>query len=156
LLGALSGQDIGVPAAAALTGRDVAGAQALLDDLHGMSLLDEAAPGRYHVLDPLKEFAGSLPPASATELEAALIRLLDFYLVTSGSAIAAAFPFDRDRQPVIDRTCSVALSFDDQQAALDWVTTERPNLIAAVRYAAGHGHRDHTWQLAVLLWRHFH
>ncbi|MFL6143235.1 MAG: BTAD domain-containing putative transcriptional regulator [Labedaea sp.] len=156
LFGALPAQDLSAPAAAALTGRGVAEADALLDELYGTSLLEESTPGRYHMLDPLKEFAASLPSADPSEARAGLARLLDFYLVTTSSAIAAAFPFDRDQQPTFDRECGPALTFDDGQAALAWLATERTNLVASIKYAEATGHRDHTWRLAVLLWRYLY
>ncbi|HEU5475613.1 MAG TPA: tetratricopeptide repeat protein [Actinophytocola sp.] len=156
LYGAIPAQDLDGPAAAALTGRDTAEAAALLDELHGTSLLEEATPGRYHMLDPLKEFAATLSPAEPAEVSAGLARLLDFYLVTTGSAIAAAFPFDGGHLPAFDRGSASALAFDDEPAALSWLATERTNLIAAIRYAKEHDHREHTWRLAVLLWRYLY
>ncbi|HEV2781171.1 MAG TPA: tetratricopeptide repeat protein [Actinophytocola sp.] len=156
LLGLIPGQDLSRYGAAALAHCDPARARALLDDLHAVSLLEETVPERYHMLDPLKDFAVSVPhPATPHEGQEALERLLDFYLVTTASAIAVAFPFDRAQQPTVDRLCPVAPAFADQKAALAWLATERTNLVAAVRYAAGHERREHTWQLAVLLWRYF-
>ncbi len=153
LFGANPGHDLSVAAAAAFAGDDVPRARQLLDDLHEVSLLEEAVPERYHILDPLKQFAESV--ATPAERDDALDRLLDFYLVNTASAIATAFPFDRAQQPAVDRECAVLAAFGDQQAAHEWLTVERPNLVAAIRYAAGHGRPVHTWQLAVLLWRYF-
>jgi tetratricopeptide (TPR) repeat protein len=84
-----------------------------------------------------------------------LDRLLDFYLVSTEAAVSAAFSFDRDPQPRVRRTSPVAVGFDAAKAALAWLSTERANLVAAIRYAAGHDRPEHTWQLAVLLWRYF-
>lgn len=151
LFGANPGHDLSVPAAAAFAGDDVPRARQLLDDLHEVSLLEEAVPERYHILDPLKQFAESVP---AGERDDALDRLLDFYLVNTASAIETAFPFDH-AQPAVDRDSPVVAAFGDQKAAFEWLTAERPNLVAAIRYAAGHGRPVHTWQLAVLLWRYF-
>ena len=151
LFGANPGHDLSVPAAAAFVGDDVPHARQLLDDLHEVSLLEEAVPERYHILDPLKQFAESVP---ASERDDALDRLLDFYLVNTASAIETAFPFDR-AQPAVDRGSPVLAAFNDQKTAFEWLTAERPNLVAAIRYAATHGRPVHTWQLAVLLWRYF-
>jgi DNA-binding SARP family transcriptional activator/tetratricopeptide (TPR) repeat protein len=156
LYGLIPGEDLGVHGAAALAHCDLPRARALLDDLHRASLIEEAVPERYHMLDPLKDFAALVPrPATPHEGPEALERLLDFYLVTASKAIATAFPFDRDQQPTVDRLCLVVPVFRDQKAALTWLATERTNLVAAIRYAASHQRRDHTWQLAVLLWRYF-
>jgi DNA-binding SARP family transcriptional activator/tetratricopeptide (TPR) repeat protein len=156
VLGRIPGPDLSVAAAAALADCDVPRARSLLNDLHGVSLLEEAVPERYHMLDPLKEFAESIPlPDAPREAAEALERLLDFYLVTTSSAIATAFPFDRDQQPAVAHTCPVIVTVDSEKAALGWLSTEWPNLVAAIRYAASHGHPEHTWKLAVLLWRFF-
>ncbi len=97
LLGHLPGPDLDVAGAAALAGCDVTGARVLLDDLHEVSLLEEVAPERYQMLDPLKEFAAAEPPTA--ERADALLRLLDFYLVTLAAAVGVAYPFDRTRCP---------------------------------------------------------
>jgi DNA-binding SARP family transcriptional activator/tetratricopeptide (TPR) repeat protein len=151
LLGSLPGPDVGVPGGAALAGCDVTEARLLLDDLHEVSLLEEAAPERYQMLDPLKEFAAGEPSDHA----GALVRLLDFYLVTLAAAVGAAYPFDRAQLPATDRSCPVTPVFADSEAGLRWIVAERDNLVAAIRYAADHELPDHTWRLAVLLWRYF-
>jgi DNA-binding SARP family transcriptional activator/tetratricopeptide (TPR) repeat protein len=168
LFGGLPGQDLGVPAAAALLGCQPNWARALLDDLHAVSLLEEVAPRRYSMLDPLREFAASMaqpstlphdlarspkPIAVPAQPPKAVERLLDFYLVTTAAAIAAAFPFDRAQQPTVDRESLAALDFPDQPAAFEWLAAERANLVGAIRYAAAHGYSEHAWRLAVLLWR---
>ncbi|WP_439383790.1 tetratricopeptide repeat protein [Amycolatopsis lexingtonensis] len=150
LLGGLPGPDVDVVGGAALAGCDVAEARLLLDDLHEVSLLEEAAPERYQMLDPLKEYA-AVEPAPRQ----ALVRLLDFYLVTLAAAVGAAYPFDRAQLPASDRSCPVAPAFADEAAGLRWIAAERDNLVAAIRYAARHDLPEHTWRLAVLLWRYF-
>lgn len=150
LLGSLPGPDVDVAGGAALAGCDVAEARLVLDDLHEVSLLEEAAPERYQMLDPLKEFA-AVEPAPPQ----ALVRLLDFYLVTLAAAVGAAYPFDRAQLPASDRSCAVTPEFADARAALRWIADERDNLVAAIHYAARHDLPEHTWRLAVLLWRYF-
>jgi DNA-binding SARP family transcriptional activator/tetratricopeptide (TPR) repeat protein len=150
LLGSLPGPDVDVAGGAALAGCDVADARLLLDDLHEVSLLEEAAPERYRMLDPLKEFA-AVEPAPGP----ALVRLLDFYLVTLAAAVGAAYPFDRAQLPALNRSCPVTPAFADAGAGLRWIAAERDNLVAAIRYAAQHDLPEHTWRLAVLLWRYF-
>ncbi|MDX3188639.1 tetratricopeptide repeat protein [Streptomyces sp. MN03-5084-2B] len=150
LLGSLPGPDVDVVGGAALAGCDVTEARLLLDDLHEVSLLEEAAPERYQMLDPLKEFAAEEPAP-----EPALARLLDYYLVTLAAAVHAAYPFDKPQLPSVDRSCPVTPIFADADAGLQWIVTERDNLVAAIRYAATHALPEHTWQLTVLLWRYF-
>ncbi|WP_310968564.1 MULTISPECIES: tetratricopeptide repeat protein [unclassified Amycolatopsis] len=151
LLGSLPGPDVDVTGGAALAGCTPAEARLLLNDLHEVSLLEEAAPERYHMLDPLKEFATGETPGRP----GALMRLLDYYLVTLAAAVAAAYPFDRAQLPTMDRSSPVRPVFADAQAGLRWIVAERDNLVAAIHYAATHDQPEHTWRLAVLLWRYF-
>lgn len=156
LFGYLPGPDLDVVGAAALVDGDVAEARGLLDDLHEVCLLEEVAPERYLMLDPLKEFAATDPaPTTPTEHSTALARLLDFYLVTLATAVGVAYPFDRGQLPTVDRSSPVAPSFADADTALRWIAVERDNLVAAVRYAAAHDLPGHAWRLAVLISRYF-
>lgn len=155
LLGHLPGRDLDVAGAAALAGLTVDDARVVLDDLHEVCLLEEVAIERYRMLDPIREFAATeagAPPG----LDEAMVRLLDHYLVTLARAVATGYPFDRDQQPSVDRPAPVAPEFDGPTEALAWIETERDNLVAAIRHAAGNDLSDHAWRLAVLLWRYFH
>ncbi|MGB3442301.1 MAG: tetratricopeptide repeat protein [Actinophytocola sp.] len=146
------GSDLSAPGAAALMG--VKRARGLLEDLHRVSLLEESAPERFQMLDPLRDYvlAAHPPGDRVTPVD----RLLDFYLVTTEAAIDTLFPYDRDRHPAVTATSPVALSFPDEDAARGWLDDERHNLVAAVYHAAGHNRTEHTWQLSVLLWRYFY
>jgi DNA-binding SARP family transcriptional activator/tetratricopeptide (TPR) repeat protein len=146
------GADLSAPGAAALMG--VPRARALLEDLHRVSLLEESAPERFQMLDPLRDYVlAAHPPADPIS---PVDRLLDFYLATTEAAIDTAFAFDRDRHPAVTATSPVALTFRDAETARGWLDDERHNLVAAVYHAASHDRPDHTWQLAVLLWRYFY
>ncbi|MCR3752948.1 DNA-binding transcriptional activator of the SARP family [Lentzea californiensis] len=146
LFGHLPGPDVDLVGAAALAGLTVAGTRELLDDLHEVCLLEEVAPDRYQMLDPIKEFAALEPPPAD-----ALVRLLDFYLVSLSSAVSAAYPFDRIVQPSVNRVSPLGLRFTREDEALAWITSERDNLMAAIRRSGP----DHAWRLAALIWRHF-
>ncbi|WP_211763263.1 AfsR/SARP family transcriptional regulator [Kutzneria sp. CA-103260] len=149
LFGHVPGADLHVTGAAALVDSDVAWARAVLDTLHEVCLLEEIAPDRYQMLDPLKEFAAALPQHTSD----ALLRLLDFYLVTLAGAAAVGYPFDQ--LPTVDLRAPAAPTFDDPDAAVAWIAAERANLVAAIRYAATNGEPEHAWRLAVLMWRYF-
>ncbi|MEU4294984.1 tetratricopeptide repeat protein [Kribbella sp. NPDC026596] len=156
LCGMVPGADLDLRAAAALANCTLARARVLLDGLHAVGMLEEQAPERYSMLDPLKEFARSVSPErdeSGDLTEAAVDRLLDFFLVTTRAAIATAFPFATDQLPVVARSSALGRTFADPQAALSWLAVERANLVTTIGYAATHDRPEHTWQLAVLLWR---
>ncbi|ALG06197.1 AfsR/SARP family transcriptional regulator [Kibdelosporangium phytohabitans] len=156
LLGHAPGPHLTVAGAAALIDRDVTQARVILDYLHEVCLLEELAPERYQMLDPLKEFAAAEPsPTTPTERSDSLLRLLDFYLVTLVGAVSTAYPFDRALLPTVDRSCRVSPTFTGQDAALAWIAAERDNLVAAIHHAAAHGLPGHAWRLAVLTWRYF-
>ncbi len=146
------GADLSAPGAAALTG--VKRARHLLEDLHRMSLLEESAPERFQMLDPLRDYVLATHPPD--DPIGPVDRLLDFYLVTTDTAINILFPYDRDRQPAVTATSPVALTFPDDESARGWLDEERHNLVAAVHHAAAHDRPEHAWQLAVLLWRYFY
>ncbi|MFJ6675954.1 tetratricopeptide repeat protein [Actinosynnema sp. NPDC091369] len=157
LFGHLPGPDLDVAGAAALAARDVPAVRAVLDDLHEVCLLEEVAPERYRMLDPLKEFAAAEPSATTpTEHVDALLRLLDFYLVGLAEAVGAAYPFDRAHLPAVHRTSRIVPAFGGKQDATAWIAAERDNLVAAIRCAAERELPGHVWRLAVLIWRHFH
>ncbi len=153
LFAQVPGPDLSAPGAAALVAATVPRARALLEDLHRVSLLEESAPERFHMLDPLRDYATSeLPTPSGDAVE----RLLDFYLTSTAAAMGVLFPFDRDRQPDIDAKSPLALRFADKAAALSWLDDERRNLVATIDHAADHHHPDHAWKLAILLWRYLY
>jgi DNA-binding SARP family transcriptional activator/tetratricopeptide (TPR) repeat protein len=152
LFGRIPGPDLSVRGAAAALACSVRRAGTLLAELHDASLLEEVAPERYLMLDPLREFAGGISTPGEDDA-VAVDRLLDFYLVTVAAATRVVFAFDSDRQPVVARVSAAAPDLPDSAAGLAWLSAERLNLLDTVRYAAAHGRPEHTWQLAVLLWR---
>ncbi|MDX6263558.1 MAG: hypothetical protein QOH84_5246 [Kribbellaceae bacterium] len=159
LCGLAPGADLDLRAAAALADCTVTRARVLLDGLHAVGMLEENAPERYSLLDPLKEFARSVPAEDGQTVEltgAALDRLLDFFLVTAHAAMATAFPFASDQLPPVDRFSTLARSFADREAALGWLAAERVNLVTIIGYSAAHDRPEHTWQLAVVLWRYLY
>lgn len=153
LFAQIPGPDLSAPGAAALVATTVPQARGLLEDLHRVSLLEEPAPERFHMLDPLRDYAtAALPPVGPEPVA----RLLDFYLASTAAAMAVLFPFDADRQPDVSVTSAAALNFADSAAALSWLDDERRNLVAAIDHAATAGLDDHAWKLAILLWRYFY
>ncbi|MET8246148.1 BTAD domain-containing putative transcriptional regulator [Streptomyces sp. NPDC005202] len=152
LLGLADGPDISLAAAAAVLDLPVEETEDLLESLVDTSLLESAAPGRYRFHDLVRLYARACaerdeqPPS---ERDAAMSRLLDFYLATAAGVYAIERPGDR----LVDHLASTeypGLGFPDRGAARDWLYTEADCLLAFARQSAG---RPATLRRAIdLLW----
>ncbi|WP_369267618.1 ATP-binding protein, partial [Streptomyces harbinensis] len=135
LLGLAEGPDISVAAAASLLDRDLHATEDLLESLVDTSLLESAAPGRYRFHDLVRLFARACaerdeqPPA---EREAALARLLDFYLATSAKVFALKRPGGRLVEN-LETTYQPAAEFDSDEQAQDWLFAEAGGLLSAAQ-----------------------
>ncbi|MBU3867829.1 winged helix-turn-helix domain-containing protein, partial [Streptomyces sp. 4503] len=131
LLGLADGPDISLAAAAVALELDTFDTEELLESLVDASLLESAAPGRYRYHDLVRLYARDRAERhqSAAEREAALSRLLSFYLATAARVYAMERPGDRlgDHLAPADHP---GLVFPHQDAALDWLFTEADCLLA--------------------------
>ncbi|MGW2523304.1 BTAD domain-containing putative transcriptional regulator [Streptomyces sp. NPDC001617] len=141
LLGLADGPDISLPAAAAVLDLPVEETEDLLECLVDTSLLESAAPGRYRYHDLVRLYARACaerderPPS---EQEAALSRLLDFYLATAAGVYLIERPGDRLVEHLV-RPEYPGLTFSDRHAAQDWLYAEAVPLLACVRQSARGG-----------------
>ncbi|MGV9912464.1 BTAD domain-containing putative transcriptional regulator [Streptomyces tendae] len=139
LLGLADGPDISLAAAAAVLDLPAHDTEDVLESLVDTSLLESAAPGRYRFHDLVRLYARACaerdenPPS---EREAALSRLLDFYLATATGVYAIERPGDR-LVDGLEPTEYPGLSFTEGSAALDWLYSEAAPLLACVRQSAG-------------------
>ncbi|MFE1299071.1 BTAD domain-containing putative transcriptional regulator [Streptomyces sp. NPDC058731] len=152
LLGLADGPDFSLAAAAAMLDLAVEDTEDLLESLVDTSLLESAAPGRYRFHDLVRLYARACaerdewPP---TEREAALSRLLDFYLATAAGVYATERPGDR-LVDHLEQTQYPGLTFADPTAARDWLYAEANCLLATARLSAA---RPGTLGRAIdLLW----
>ncbi|HZP51960.1 BTAD domain-containing putative transcriptional regulator [Actinocrinis sp.] len=155
LLGLVAVPDFTGASAAALAGVPVAEADRLLGRLVGHHLVEEHLPGRYTLHDLLRLYAAELADREeeADGRRAATTRIADYYRArVSGAALLlyphvllppglepAALAATTGRQPT------------DAAAALAWLETERPNIVAMVVHLAEHGDQRGAWELAVLI-----
>ncbi|GEC06576.1 regulatory protein AfsR [Streptomyces spinoverrucosus] len=138
LLGLADGPDTSLAGAAAVLDLAVEDAEDLLESLVDTSLLESAAPGRYRFHDLVRLYARACaerdehPPG---ERDAAMSRLLDFYLATAAGVYAIERPGDRlvDHLAATDRP---GLAFPDRASARDWLYTEANCLLAFARQSA--------------------
>jgi tetratricopeptide (TPR) repeat protein/transcriptional regulator with XRE-family HTH domain len=149
-LGLAPGPDVTAPAAAALTGTQVPAVEQVLERLIGAHLVEPHGGGRYGLHDLLRLYARGRTEAedSEPERQAALGRLLDWYLHTAATATQLLYPnMVRLVLPPASGQLPVP-AFGDRAQALAWLDAERPNLVAAVQDAAEHGPRPSAWLLA--------
>lgn len=146
LLGLADGPDISLAASAAVLDLPEQDTEDLLEALVDCSLLESAAPGRYRFHDLVRLYARACaerdeqPPSGR---EAALDRLLDFYLATASGVYALERP--GDRLPAhLSATRHPGLVFTDPRAALDWLYAEADPLLACVRQGAVRQDSDGT------------
>ncbi|HEY0496974.1 MAG TPA: tetratricopeptide repeat protein [Kutzneria sp.] len=138
LLGIAPGADIGLPAAASLTG--LPHVKQVLRELVDASLLNRWPGERYSMHDLVRAFAVTIV---GDEGETALRRVVDFYAGTAHAAdrlLAPQRPPSRIPPPTTDVV--------EPPSALDWFDAEHANLIAAQHVAVDHGWADVAWQLA--------
>ncbi|KOV66218.1 AfsR/SARP family transcriptional regulator [Streptomyces sp. MMG1121] len=134
LLGLADGPDISLAAAAAVLDLPAEETEDLLESLVDTSLLESAAPGRYRFHDLVRLYARACaerdeqPPG---EREAAMSRLLDFYLATAAQVYAMERPGDR-LVDHLEATEYPGLRFEERNRARDWLYTEAICLLACV------------------------
>ncbi|WP_344523160.1 AfsR/SARP family transcriptional regulator [Streptomyces albiaxialis] len=139
LLGVVDGPDISLAAAAALLGRDPYATEDVIESLVDVSLLESMTPGRYRFHDLVRLFARSRAERdeqSRTERDAAVERLLDFYLATVSTVFAIERPGERTVDHLMRAPCE-GLTFQGRDSALAWLFEEADCVLAAVLQAAG-------------------
>jgi tetratricopeptide (TPR) repeat protein/transcriptional regulator with XRE-family HTH domain len=149
LLGVHPGPDLGVPAAASLTGTPPTRVRPVLAELIRAHLVTEPVPGRYALHDLLRAYAAELVASDGLdeERQAALRRLLDHYLGTAYRAAAALHPA-RETIELTPPLAGVTVhELGSAGSATDWFTVEYQVLRAAVRLAVDAGLDRHAWQL---------
>jgi DNA-binding SARP family transcriptional activator/DNA-binding XRE family transcriptional regulator len=154
LLGVHPGPDISTAAAAALAGIPRSQVCRLLNELTSLHVLTEHSPGRFTLHDLLRAYSIEQGRArdSASDRQAALRRVLDFYLHTAYKAALLLNPA-RDI-PAAARPLSRAVPAapDDGPSALAWFEAEHAVLVAAVARAAEAGFGYHVdgiaWSMA--------
>jgi DNA-binding SARP family transcriptional activator/Tfp pilus assembly protein PilF len=153
LAGLCPGSDFDGYAAAALRGTNLDMASHALDLLARAHLIQPTRLGRYGMHDLLRVYACELAVAEDDdgERQAALTRLFDHYLHTAAAAMDILFPAERHHRPRAPAATSPAPRIADQAEALAWLDGERPNLVAAVGHAVGHGWPGHATNLSATL-----
>jgi DNA-binding SARP family transcriptional activator/Tfp pilus assembly protein PilF len=159
LLGLWHGPTISSAAAAALFGLQEYPAADALEVLVDAHLLESKAPDRYQFHDLLRVYSSERAAADLPELdrEAAIRRLLTWYMRTADAAATAVLP-QRYNMPLDgnDDAGQPPLSFTGAEDALGWYDSERANVVAATRQASATGLHEIAWRLPAPLFIVFH
>ncbi|MGW2231205.1 AfsR/SARP family transcriptional regulator [Streptomyces formicae] len=135
LLGLADGPDLSLAAAAAVLDLPLEDTEDLLEALVDTSLIESAAPGRYRYHDLVRLYARACaerdeqPPS---ERDAAMSRLLDFYLASAARVYAIERPGDRTVSH-LEVTHHLGLEFDDAATAFTWLRAEAACILACVQ-----------------------
>jgi tetratricopeptide (TPR) repeat protein/transcriptional regulator with XRE-family HTH domain len=150
LLGVAPGSDLSLPAAASLAGLCTEKAKALLRQLERVSLVSQDTRGRYRMHDLVRSYAACVAAngLDRTTREAALRRVLDFYLHTAQAADRVLDPHrpTPELDPPVDGVHVEPPN--DVPAAMIWFDSEHSNLLAAQRAAAAHDWHLLVWHLS--------
>ncbi|MCE6996355.1 NB-ARC domain-containing protein [Saccharothrix sp. S26] len=154
-LGLVPGPSFTPTAAAVVAGLDVATATRLLDELAVANLIEPYEQGRYRFHELLRLYAVERGRAddSKDESQESLSALLEWYLHTAASAVVPRYP-GMIRIEEAGSPPELTLDFGTDAEALDWLHSERPNLVAAIT-AAEENHGPVSWLLTDVLRGYF-
>jgi DNA-binding SARP family transcriptional activator/transcriptional regulator with XRE-family HTH domain len=145
LLGIHPGPDVTVSTAASLAGVPRGEAYLALTELCGEHLLTEYTPGRYSLHDLLRAYAAEQARSSDSDAErnAAVRRVLDYYLHTANAASGYLRPYRNEVTLPQPRPGVVTEEICGPGQAAEWFERERPALLAMIGQAA-EGHVPHA------------
>jgi len=151
LLGAHSGPDIAVEAAAALTGGDAVVVRRQLRTLADVHLLQEKATNRFHLHDLVRVYSveRSYAEDSQEDRIKAVRRLLTWYLLTADASRRVILPYSASFPLVPAGGIAVIGEFESGPAGMRWFDAERLNLQALLRQASELAQFDIVWKLAI-------
>jgi len=157
LLGVWQGPSISSAAAAALFGVPDTQAEDALETLVDGHLLESVGPDRYKFHDLLRVYSSerAMAELTAADREAAVGRLVDWYVRTADAAAQAVSAHRYRVPPDAPQEATQPLYFAGAQDALEWYDQERVNVVAATRQAAEHGLHEVAWRLPASLFSMF-
>lgn len=149
LLGIAPGVDISLPAAANLIGLSAARARQALRALEEASLLMVDADARYSMHDLIRDYAARMADQLPNDTrEAALWRVVDFYLHSAYAADRLHYPYRAPITLTSPTSGTHPQVLPNASAALAWFDTEHANVLAVQQTAATHDWHQAVWQLA--------
>lgn len=156
LCGLHPGRDLEVHALAALTGADPRTVGQWLRTLVRAHLVEETAGNRVRLHDLLSAYAAELVHTTdrATDRDAALTRLFDYYVATAAQATEIMLPQQSEYGALTPTTSRDMPALIARPDAVGWLDAERANLVAVAELAADRGAARYTTALSTVLWRY--
>jgi DNA-binding SARP family transcriptional activator/tetratricopeptide (TPR) repeat protein len=135
LLGLLPITDVDIDMASAVLATSRADADRTIERLLNAHLVEETAPGQFHMHDLTKLFAHELGTATISQEEqhTAIARLLDHFLATTCRANTLVYPH-RAHYPAPETTAPPT-PLATHEEALSWLDEQRQNMITVIRQA---------------------
>ena len=156
LLSLVPGPEFGPELAAAAASTDPARARQLLDVLVEGSLLEETGYQRFRFHDLVKLHAGERARAEPDdERQAALTRVITWYLIKAIAADLVIHPRRWRLNPMYEQARTQPPAYADPREALQWLESEYPSLLAAIRAAHEQELHEQAWQLCEAMWGFF-
>jgi tetratricopeptide (TPR) repeat protein len=152
-LGLHPASDIALDTAAALADLPVPQAKEALDQLVAAHLLEQRHPHRYQLHDLIRLYATEQVTRheSTAHREAAIGRVLDWYLHAANSADAFLLPPRRRDFMAGYEPRAAPPAFRGATDALAWFEQEHHSLRSVVAWAAGNGWAGHAWRTAMAM-----
>jgi tetratricopeptide (TPR) repeat protein/transcriptional regulator with XRE-family HTH domain len=148
-LGIHPGREIDVFAVAALDGVHLAEARRGIEALYNEHLIDEPISGRYRFHDLIRDYSRALAiQDDATSIDAAIDRLLDYYITASGVASEQIGPDASLKDVVSGFQLVEAPRLSSRRAAMAWMEVERSNLSDCLDMAASRSRHSQVVLLA--------
>ncbi|WP_433124600.1 BTAD domain-containing putative transcriptional regulator [Micromonospora sp. CA-240977] len=150
LLGLVPTDDISLAAVASLIGVPATRAGELLRQLEATYLVHQQAPGRFRMHDLVRLHAAeqATETVDAETREAALRRLVEFYLHTAYAADRLLDPW----RPPLTVGCPTPGCAPERMGgvaeSMAWFDREHPHLLSAQQVSVTHGWHRQVWQLA--------
>ncbi|QFZ19236.1 AfsR/SARP family transcriptional regulator [Saccharothrix syringae] len=153
LLGIAPGPDIGLHAAANLTGLSPGATRSVLRELEQASLVGRDARGRYRMHDLVRRYAGEAARRDLPEADrdAALRRVIDFYVQTAHTGHRLLDPHATPVKMDPPVPGCRPLPLEDDPAAMEWFQAEHGCLLAAQHAAAAIDWSPPVWRLALVM-----
>lgn len=151
------GEDLEIYAAAALAGRELYGAEDIIEFLLDHHLMESRSAEHYTIHGLVRATVLDLRDAGTDERDSsALDRLLDYYRESADRAASVAFPSRRRLPGNAPGYQGVLPDLGGQEAALAWLDAEYRNILPTLALAAEKGGHGRIFETARDLLYHLH